>query len=306
MADAADLVVGDLGRAQLADPAVGVGAGDVDAGVVADGPLEVVAEGEGEDPRVVVGGVLAAAVGAGEEASRVAEGEADLEDEVEVAVAVERRALVDEEEAEDAGAGLEAVDVGRPELAADPQAGGLGPADAVAAAERPGIEGDRELVGAAGDAPPADPGPVLVVLGDVLLDVFGVGELDLDVVDGAARRGRREEHGQAHRGREAMRALGLGLVRAGVLGLALAARREVADGVGVVRVGGAVELRGEEAGEVPARGREREDLLTAAGEVRGEEGADEVGLEGVDEALAYFGGGHLGGVLGPAERALSV
>lgn len=97
--------------------------------------------------------------------------------------------------------------------------------------------------------------------------------------------------------REAVRALGLGLVLAGVLGLAVAAGREVVDGVGVVVVGGPVELRGEEAGEVPARGREREDLLAAAGEVRGEEGADEVGLEGVDEALAYFGGGHLGGSL---------
>jgi hypothetical protein len=67
-------------------------------------------------------GVLAAAVGAGEEAVRVAEGEADLEDEVEVAVAVERRALVDEEEAEHAGAGLEAVDLGGAQLAAEAQA----------------------------------------------------------------------------------------------------------------------------------------------------------------------------------------
>jgi hypothetical protein len=69
VADAADLVVGDLGGPQLADPVVAVRARDVDAGVVADGPLEVVAEGEGEDPLVVVGGVLAAAVGAGQEAA---------------------------------------------------------------------------------------------------------------------------------------------------------------------------------------------------------------------------------------------
>jgi hypothetical protein len=252
VADAADLVARDLGGPQLADLVVLVGAGDVDAGVVADGPLEAVAEGQGEDALVVVVAVLAAAVRAGEEAVRVAEREADLKDEVEVAVAVERRALVDEEQAEHARAGGQAVDVGVADLAADPQAGRLGPAKPVRAAEDPRIEGDLERAGRAGNPPPADPGLLLVVLGDVLHDIFGVGELDLDMVDGGPGRGRREEHREAHRGREAMRPLGLDLLLAGVLGLAVAAGREVADGVGVIRVRRAVELRGEEARQVPA------------------------------------------------------
>jgi hypothetical protein len=285
VADRADLVARELGGPQLADHAVRVGAREDDAGVVADRPFAAVVEGHCEDPLILVDGVLAAVIGASEEAARVTEGEADLKDEVEVAVAVERGPLVDEEEAEDARSG-EAVDVGGAQLAAEPQAAGALDRDAVAPAEEPRVERHLDRLRAVRDALPADLRPLLVVLGDLLLDVFGVGDLDLEVVEVDARRGRGEEHGEAHRGREAVRTLGLGVAAAGVLGLAVAAGRELADRVGVVRVGGAVELWGEEAGEVPARGREREDLLAASRLVFGEEGADEVGLEGLDEVPA--------------------
>lgn len=71
------------------------------------------------------------------------------------------------------------------------------------------------------------------------------------------------------------------------------ARRELALGLGVVRIGSAIMVRSEEAGEVPAGRRERKDLLAAAaGVIVGEERADEIGLEGGDEALANGLGGH--------------
>jgi hypothetical protein len=119
---------------------------------------------------------------------------------------------------------------------------------------------------------------LLVILGDLFFDVFGECDDHFQVIGRARCARRRQKHRQAHRGGEAVLALRLGLVVAGVLGLALAAGAQLADRVRIVAVGGAVVVRREEAGEVPARGRQREHLLAAAGQLLRDERADKVGF----------------------------
>jgi hypothetical protein len=120
--DVGDFVARDLRGAQRAHLAVCLGDGAQEARVVTDGPLATIAEEEREHARiVVVPGALALAVRAPQEAVLVAEREPHLEHEVEIAILLERRAVVHEEEAEHARAGLEAFHLGGAQLALEAQ-----------------------------------------------------------------------------------------------------------------------------------------------------------------------------------------
>lgn len=265
----------------------GVGV-DLGGDVVADHVLVVVAVLEVGDSVVEVAALtLAGAVGAGDEAVRGVELEADLEDEALVGAAgVGHAAAVDDEQGEGAGARDEPGAVGAAELADEPQAVGVAHGDA--GGELGGVEGDGLFDRAAGMAGPDPPLALAAFLRGVRIElalgVLGPSQAGDDV---AALAGR-EQDGHAERGREHLALLRGGLLEAGVVGLAIVA------GTVLVVVGGVVDLAavlgGEEAGEVPARRREVEDLRGVVRVAAGE-GTDDVGAEGLDEVSADGGAG---------------
>ena len=136
-----------------------------------------------------------------------------------------------------------------------------------------------------------------MILGHLDLDVVRVADLDLDLVARIVPARARQEHAQPQRRGEAHGPLGLGLVGASVIGLAVPARGQLALGL-VIRVGLAVGLGREEPGEVPARRRQRQHLSRpgraiprAIRRVRLER-PHEIGLQGRDQALANLDFGH--------------
>jgi hypothetical protein len=162
------------------------------------------------------------------------------------------------------------------------------------AARRLGVEGDEGEGGAAGAAYPDFDGLGLAIgavelrVGvDLVLGVLGPGEGGGERAVGAGR----DEHREADRGGEDLALLGERLGVAAFVAFVVVSRRELVVGGGIVD--DPAGFGGEEAGEVPARGRELEDLRGVRG---AGEGADEVRLERGDEVVADgFAGGGCGG-----------
>ena len=89
--------------------------------------------------------------------------------------------------------------------------------------------------------------------------------------------------------RQAVLLLGLGVLAGALLALVVRAGAEALLGRRVLGI--AAFLRREEAGQVPAGRRNRQDLFGGAGVGVGLEGADEIGLQGADQVLAGEHGG---------------
>jgi hypothetical protein len=306
--DVGDFVARDLRGAQRAHLAVCLGDGAQEARVVTDGPLATIAEEQREHARiVVVPGILALAVRTPQEAVLVAEREPHLEHEVEIAILLERRAVVDEEEAEHPRAWLEAFHLGGAQLALEAQPTRAGDTDALLEGRL--VERNLDRDGPMRDAFPRVLLLVLAIGRDLDLVVVGVRDLGDERV-ARLLGARRQVHAEAHRRGEAHGPLGLGLFGPRIVRLALAPRRELAAvRVHVIGLGRTRSLRREEAREVPARGREREGLVgrRRLGGIdachAGRERTDEVRLERGEQTCAYVVGCvHRGGRRSPMRR----
>lgn len=194
-------------------------------------------------------------------------------------------ALVHDEERERAHPRRLAVgfaDRGLAQLAADADADGVGNEHPLLDARLVERELDRERTSrhAAPDQTRALLPGLLALLGQVL------GERDRRA-DRVGRLSGREEHREAHRRREEVPLLRLRLGAGRLVVVLVVAGRRLVVGVGILGVAGGG--GGEEAGEIPLRRRDREDLSRG----RGVERPDEVGLERGHEVLTDVGrGGH--------------
>ncbi|MFO0646516.1 MAG: hypothetical protein U0326_09785 [Polyangiales bacterium] len=247
---------------------------------VADGPLDAVAVLKVGHAVVEVVGPLVAAVGAGHEARLVTKLHRDLEHEGHVAATglCHGPAVVHHEEREGARPRGEAGRVGGREPSFEPQA--LGAGDLFALREPHGVELDAQAHGPSWEALPLLR-RALRSIGRFFgraRQILGVVQRDLHDVSLAGR----QQHRHSDRRGEQLRHLGLGRRLALLLVVAVAARGEV---FVVGRVVGGARSRGrEKACEVEARRRETQHLGRVGVAV---EGADEVGVERVDEVRAH-------------------
>lgn len=218
---------------------------------VPDGPLHAVAKLEVGDAVVGVVGDFVAAVGARDEALRVAQFERHLEDEGHVATTGlgDGPTVVDDEERQRPRARREPRRVGSDETSFEPQP--VGARNLLALCEPCGVEGDAQFHRASQDALPLLRGPG-APLGRLLGGAWQV----LRVVERHLHRialARREQHRHADGGRQELRHLGFGRGLALLVVVAVAARGEVLVVGRVAR--GAVARGGQKARKVEARRR---------------------------------------------------